>query len=84
MVTESRCDARIQGVSMDAQSELIPYAEAIKRSGLSRRTWYDRLRQTNGVRVFTDGRDRRLRLIDARDLPKLTEARPAPRRTSAA
>ncbi len=61
-------------------AQLIPYAEAIRRSGLSRRTWYDRLRQTSGIRVFTDGRDRRLRLIDARDIPKLTEARPAPRR----
>ncbi len=69
---------------MDTQSELIPYSEAIKRSGLSRRTWYDRLRQASGVRVFTDGRDRRLRLIHEEDISKLTEARPAPRRETAA
>lgn len=61
-------------------AQLIPYAEAIKRSGLSRRTWYDRLRQTSGIRVFTDGRDRRLRLIHEEDIPKLTAIEPVERR----
>jgi hypothetical protein len=65
-------------------AQLIPYAEAIKRSGLSRRTWYDRLRQTSGIRVFVDGRDRRLRMIDARDLPRLTQIEPVKRRTTSA
>lgn len=65
-------------------AQLIPYSEAIKRSGLSRRTWYDRLRQTSGIRVFVDGHDRRLRLIDARDIPKLVEVRPAQRREEVA
>lgn len=64
--------------------ELVSYAEAIRRTGLTRRLWYDRLRQTSGVRVFVDGHDRRLRLIDARDIPRLIEARPAPRRETTA
>ncbi len=60
---------------MDAQSELIPYDEAIKRSGLSRRTWYERIRET-GVVVYQDGRDRRLRLIAEPDIAKLLQVQP--------
>lgn len=60
--------------------QLIPYPEALDRSGLSRRTLYDRLKET-GITVYQNPRDRRLRLIDVRDLPRLTEARPVQRRT---
>jgi hypothetical protein len=63
---------------IDESAELVPYAEAIRRSGLPERTWYDRLRASRDeVRVYQDGRDRRRHLIDARDLGKLTEMRPA-------
>ena len=65
---------------MDEGIELVPYKDAIERSGLSRRTWYDRLRESRDmVRVYQDGRDRRRRLIDVRDIEKLAEVRPAPR-----
>lgn len=61
--------------------ELIPLKEAIERSGLPTSTWFYRLRQNrDDIRVYQDGRDRRKHLIDARDLPKLTDIRPAPRR----
>lgn len=70
---------------MDEGIELIPYKDAIERSGLSRRTWYDRLRESRGVvRVYQDGRDRRRRLIDVRDVEKLAEVRPAPQREAVA
>jgi len=59
--------------------ELIPYPEVLELSGLTRRTLYDRLREA-GIPVYQNPRDRRLRLIAAADLPKLTEARPVQRR----
>lgn len=59
--------------------QLIPYPEAIERSGLSRRTLYDRLKEA-GITVYQNPRDRRLRLIAAADLPKLTKPRPVQRR----
>lgn len=83
IVTESRCDARIQEIAMDAQSELIPYNEAIRISGLSRRTWYERIKEA-GIVVYQDGRDRRQRLIDVRDLPKLTAIEPVVKRAQTA
>lgn len=83
IVTESRCDARIQEIAMDAQSELIPYNEAIRISSLSRRTWYERIKEA-GIVVYQDGRDRRQRLIDVRDLPKLTAIEPVVKRAQTA
>lgn len=68
---------------MDAQSELIPYNEAIRISGLSRRTWYERIKEA-GIVVYQDGRDRRQRLIDVRDLPKLTAIEPVVKRAQTA
>lgn len=63
---------------IDHSAELVPYAEAIRRSGLPVRTWFDRLRASRDeVRIYVDGRDRRRHLIDARDLEKLVEVRPA-------
>ncbi len=65
---------------MDTQkSKLIPYPEAIARSGLTRRTWFDRVRES-GITIYIDGRDRRLRLVDERDIAKLVEVRHRPRR----
>lgn len=66
-------------VVMNEQREWVPYPEVIKRSGLSRRTLYDRLKEAD-ITVYKNPRDRRLRLIAAADLPKLTEARPVHRR----
>lgn len=64
-------------------SQLLPYSEAIRRSGLSRRTWYDRLREA-GVVVYQDGKDRRQRWIAAKDVEKLVALRPARRERSTA
>jgi hypothetical protein len=66
---------------MNEPLELIDYKAAMKRTGLSRRTWYDRLKEHRGtVQVYQDGRDRRRHLIDVRDAERLAEIRPAPRR----
>ncbi len=63
-------------------NQLLPYDEAIRRSGLTRRTWYDRLRES-GVVVYQDGRDRRRRLISAKDVERLVAFRPARRQNAA-
>lgn len=62
---------------------LIPYAEVEARIGIARRTLQDRI-ASEGITVYIDGRDRRRRLIDVRDLPKLMEPRPVERRPHAA
>lgn len=72
-------DPRVED-PMDAHpDELIPYRVAIARSGLSRRQWFDRVREA-GVVVYVDGVDRRHRLIAESDIPKLTRVRPVQRR----
>ncbi len=53
----------------------ISYDETIERTGLPKRTLLDRI-ERSGVLVYKDGRDRRRRLIDVRDLPLLTEPIP--------
>lgn len=68
---------------MEAQRNLLPYDEVLNRLGISKRTLNIRV-LTEGVTTWIDGRDRRRRLIDERDLPKLTETRPAPRRAEQA
>jgi hypothetical protein len=56
-----------------ADPQLITYREALARLGFSRRTLFDRIKET-GIVVYVDGVNRRQRLLDVRDLPKLTEA----------
>ncbi len=65
-----------------ARHDLIPYREAIARSGLKRATWYARLKESPEIEVYEDGIDRRLRLIAAEDADRL--AAPRPRRRVAA
>lgn len=66
---------------MDAKN-LIPYREIEALLGIARRTLQERI-QAEGIQTYRDGRDRRRRLIDARDLPKLMEPRPVERRPAA-
>lgn len=68
---------------MKTEQTFLPYTEVIARTGLSKRTLNIRV-LSEGVTTWIDGRDRRRRLIDERDLPKLTETRPAPRRAEQA
>ncbi len=58
-----------------SNERFISYDETVNRTGLPKRTLLDRIERT-GVVVYKDGRDRRRRLIDVRDLPTLTEPVP--------
>lgn len=58
-----------EGAAMEAR-QLIGYQEAMVLTGLPKRTLLDRI-DREGVTVYVDGRDRRRRLIDRRDIPKL-------------
>ncbi len=64
---------------MRTPRDLIDYKVALSETGISKRALLERI-AAEGVTVWIDGRDRRRRLLDRRDLPKLTQARPAPRR----
>ncbi len=57
------------------QRQLITYREAAQRAGLTERTMKDRLRES-GIPRYKDGVDRRYRLLDVDDLPRLIEVRP--------
>ena len=63
---------------MDTNS-LITYRQAREVLGLSPRVLNWRV-QRAGVQAFIDGRDRRRRMLDARDLPKLILIEPVQRR----
>jgi len=63
---------------MDTNS-LITYRQARQALGLSPRVLHWRV-QRSGVQAFVDGRDRRRRLLDVRDLPKLVLIEPVRRR----
>lgn len=60
---------------MATEPKLISYADAQRRLGFCRRTFFNRLRE-RGITVYVDGTDRRHRLISVRDLEKLNETRP--------
>lgn len=51
--------------------QLIGYQEAMALTGLPKRTLLDRI-DREGITVYVCGRDRRRRLIDRADVPKLT------------
>jgi len=63
---------------MDTTS-LITYRQARQALGLSPRVLNWRVARA-GVTAYVDGRDRRRRLLDARDLPKLVLIEPVTRR----
>lgn len=50
--------------------ELITYREVIEMTGLPKRTLLDRIDRA-GVTVYVDGRDRRRRLLDKREVEQL-------------
>ncbi len=60
-------------------SGLVTYRQARQALGLSPRVLHWRV-QRSGVQAFVDGRDRRRRLLDARDLPKLVLIEPVVKR----
>jgi hypothetical protein len=60
---------------MDTTS-LITYRQARQALGLSPRVLNWRVARA-GVQAYVDGRDRRRRLLDARDLPRLIAPEPA-------
>ncbi len=63
---------------MDA-SNLIRYRVVREVTGLSARVLNYRV-QRAGVQAYIDGTDRRQRLLDVRDLPKLTQIEPVAKR----
>ena len=60
-------------------STLITYRQARQALGLSPRVLNWRVARAD-VQVYVDGRDRRRRLLDARDLPKLVLIEPVKKR----
>ncbi len=62
---------------------LISYRQAREVLGLSPRVLNWRVARS-GVQAYVDGRDRRRRMLDARDLPKLIIHEPVQRRGDSA
>ncbi len=60
-------------------SNLISYRKVRALTGLSPRVLHWRV-QRAGVQAFVDGKDRRQRMLDARDLPRLTAIEPVAKR----
>ena len=54
---------------------LITYGEALARLGFSKRTLFDRIKES-GIVVYVDGTNRCRRLIAEQDLWKLNETKP--------
>lgn len=57
---------------MEPSRQLMTYLEAMKLSGVPRRTFFTRLKDRD-IAVFTDPDDRRRRWILRSDVAKLTE-----------
>ncbi len=68
---------------MKPPRDLITYPVALSETGISKRALLERI-AAEGVTVWVDGRDRRRRLLDRRDLPKLIATRPDARRETTA
>lgn len=68
---------------MKPPRDLITYPVALAETGISKRALLERI-AAEGITVWVDGRDRRKRLIDRRDLPKLIATRPDDRRAETA
>lgn len=60
---------------MRTPRDLVSYKTALTETGLSKPRLLERI-AAEGVTVWVDGRDRRRRLISARDIPKLIATRP--------
>jgi len=69
-----------EATPMDANTEtLLRFREVRAITGLRPHTLTRRL-QRAGVNYFVDGRDRRMSMIDVKDLPRLITPEPAKRR----
>jgi len=65
---------------MDANPEtLLRFREVRAITGLRPHTLSRRLERA-GIAYYVDGTDRRMRMIDVRDLPRLIAPEPAPKR----
>ncbi len=56
----------------------LTYQEVMEVTGLPRRTMLDRIAR-EGMAVFIDGRDKRRRALDVRDVERLTRIEPVKR-----
>jgi len=63
----------------DTTNYLIQFSDVRKATGLLPHTLTRRIQRT-GVEYFTDAHDKRQRMIDVRDLPRLTAIEPKKRR----
>lgn len=68
---------------MDATNDLIGMKEVMAAVPYSRKALIERIK-AEGITVWIDGADRRRRLIDRRDLPRLIEPRPVEHRETSA
>lgn len=68
---------------MESTRQLIGYEEAMRLTGLPRRTFFRRI-ATEAVPTHIDGRDRRRRLIDRADAERMVRAEPVERAKEAA
>lgn len=68
---------------MDTTNHLVRFSDVRKATGLQPHVLTRRIQQT-GIQSFIDGKDRRQRMIDVRDLPKLTAIEPVAKRASTA
>ena len=64
---------------MESQ-QMITYPEAMKLTGLPARTFYRRIASVK-LPVYMDGKDRRKRLLDRRDVAKLIRVQEVERST---
>jgi hypothetical protein len=60
------------------RTDYLTYQEVMKVTGLPRRTMLDRIAR-EGMAVFIDGRDKRRRALDVRDVERLTRIEPVKR-----
>ncbi len=64
---------------MDTTNHLVRFSDVRRATGLRPHVLTRRIQRT-GIQSFVDGKDRRQRLIDIRDLPRLTAIEPVRRR----
>ena len=57
---------------MEQSRQLVTYSDAMKLSGMPRRTFFKRLKG-HDIAVYIDPTDRRRRWLDRRDLEKIAE-----------
>jgi len=68
---------------MRTPQDLVGYEVVLSETGISKPRVLERIAE-EGIRVYVDGKDRRRRLISARDIPRLIATRPDERRAETA